>query len=523
MKRYFAYIRVSNTYKQGTKSEKDGALKKSSLEEQRAAIEDYARQNNLTVVAWFEEEQTAAKHGRRVFNRMLAELARNRADGVIMHKIDRGARNLRDWASLGELIDRGAEVLFAHDNLDLRTRGGRLAADIQAIVAADFVRNLRDELRKGFYGRLKQGLYPLGAPVGYLDQGRGKPKTADPIQGPIIAQGFELYAGGKWSFETIGEELHRRGLRNRKGGRVTRNGLSTIFNNPFYVGLIRIRKTGELFQGVHPPLISKELFDRVQCILHGRMTHRANLYRYRYQRTLRCASCGLSLVAERQKGHVYYRCHTKGCPITCVREEAVDRALRAAAPRFKITDAEWDVLRSDIEAGFEARRARAVSDAQAIALSMAAIDERTARLTDGYIDRLIDRDTYLRRKDQLVRQRADLAARKADLEAGDKVTRERVYNVLELLKALGSALDLANEDELRDLLKKTTSNFGAQGKEVVIAWANPFGRLALNGPITAGDQHRAEPRTRLQMMSAVLLDHLQSLYPAKQQEQQKAA
>ncbi len=40
------------------------------------------------------------------------------------------------------------------------------SADIQGVVAADYVRNLREETKKGLYGRLKQGIYPLGAPIG---------------------------------------------------------------------------------------------------------------------------------------------------------------------------------------------------------------------------------------------------------------------------------------------------------------------------------------------------------------------
>jgi hypothetical protein len=40
-------------------------------------------------------------------------------------------------------------VHFANDSLDLNTRGGRLSADIQAVVAADYIRNLREEAKKG--------------------------------------------------------------------------------------------------------------------------------------------------------------------------------------------------------------------------------------------------------------------------------------------------------------------------------------------------------------------------------------
>src|SRR3569832_103028 len=172
MKEFYGYIRVS-TVKQGEKGV--------SLPEQKDAISRFAERNGLRISQWFEERVTAAKRGRPVFNEMLRLLKAHKAAGVVIHKIDRSARNLRDWADLIELSDRGIEIQVATENLDLRSRGGRLSADIQAVVAADFIRNLREETRKGFYGRLKQGLYPLAAPVGYLDRGRGKPKEPDPM------------------------------------------------------------------------------------------------------------------------------------------------------------------------------------------------------------------------------------------------------------------------------------------------------------------------------------------------------
>ena len=96
----------------------------------------------------------------------------------------------------------GIELHFAHESIDLSSRGGRLSADIQAVVAADYIRNLRDEVRKGFYGRLKQGLYPLHAPLGYVDNGGGQVKTIDPLRGPLVVQAFELYSTGQWSLST---------------------------------------------------------------------------------------------------------------------------------------------------------------------------------------------------------------------------------------------------------------------------------------------------------------------------------
>src|SRR5580658_3483563 len=204
MSGYIGYIRVS-TVKQGTTGV--------SLQEQRDAILRFAERNQFNVTIWLEEMETAAKRGRPVFNQALKLLRNDKAQGIILHKLDRGARNLRDWAAIGELSDAGIEVHFVNESLDLHSRGGRLSADIQAVVAADFIRNLREETRKGFYGRLKQGFYPLRAPIGYLDQGRGQAKAIDPMRAPLVRQAFELYATGDYSFHKLQDELHQRGLR----------------------------------------------------------------------------------------------------------------------------------------------------------------------------------------------------------------------------------------------------------------------------------------------------------------------
>src|SRR5439155_4509949 len=158
---------------------------------------------SLEIASWFEERETAAKRGRPIFNQMLKLLKHGQDDGVIIHKIDRSARNLKDWADLGELIDQGIEVHFANESLDLHSRGGRLSADIQAVVAADYIRNLWEETRKGFYGRIKQGLYPLPAPLGYLNQGTAKAKAIDPVSGPLVKRAFEVYASARFNFDEI--------------------------------------------------------------------------------------------------------------------------------------------------------------------------------------------------------------------------------------------------------------------------------------------------------------------------------
>lgn len=148
---FYAYIRVS-THKQG---EPDV-----SLQEQRDAITRYAGRHGITIAAWFEEELTAARYGRPAFSHMMEFLRMKRGSGVLMHKIDRAARNLRDWADIEELIDTGVNVQFVNESLDLSTRGGRLTADIHAVVAAEYISNLQEEARKGLKAYWSRNCFP---------------------------------------------------------------------------------------------------------------------------------------------------------------------------------------------------------------------------------------------------------------------------------------------------------------------------------------------------------------------------
>jgi DNA invertase Pin-like site-specific DNA recombinase len=469
MKEYFGYVRVS-TQKQGTQGV--------SLGEQREAIERYARSRDLTLRQWFEEHETAAKRGRPTFAAMMTELRAGKASGVIIHKIDRSARNLRDWADLGELIDAGVEVHFSAESLDLTSRGGRLSADIQAVVAADFIRNLREETKKGLYGRLKQGLYPLKAPLGYLDCGKGKPKIPDPERAPLVRQAFELYATGAYDLRRLRAELHARGLRGFRGGAVSMNGVNKMLRNPFYVGIMRVGPESQTFRGVHEPLISSALFDRVQAILDGKLNGRAVKHEFLFRRILKCASCGRSLIGERQKGRVYYRCHTPECPRLTVREDAVEALVLRDLTPMELSEVEYEELISalgDLLHDAETRREEVL---QGLQLGRAQIDERLGRLTDALVDGLLDKAAYQERREALLREARALDDRIAETQTSPTGALDRVRDFLEQSKSLRMGYESALTEEKRTFLKSATSNCVVHGKRVEIQWLPEYQALA---------------------------------------------
>ena len=485
--KFYAYTRVS-TRKQGEQGV--------SLTEQRDAIAAYAQKNGLAIDTWFEECVTAAKAGRPVFAQMMKGLKKGKADGLIIHKIDRSARNLRDWNDIGDLIDAGISVYFANDSIDLHTRGGRLSADIQAIVAADYIRNLREEVIKGIRGRLKAGLIPFGAPVGYLDRGKGgQAKEIDPFKGPLVRQAFELYAYGSHTLETLLTELHRRGLRNKKGNTLCLNSLSIILNNPFYAGLIRVKRTGDTFQGAHQPLISMALFKHVQGRLIGKVRHHGAVHEFAFRGLFKCSLCNRVLLGEVQKGHKYYRCHTKGCPTKTFREELLEDSILQSWPPLALTDEDLKHIHDEIDSvlledGSDDTKRRGELHAH-----IAALQERQTKLVDAMLDGIVEKSTFQQRKTALDEQERSLRESLESSRVQGINVKKFILDTLELATTAQQSYEIADGAFRRELVMKMCSNLTASGKCVSVEPHFAVAYISEHVAILQGARHRGTTRT----------------------------
>jgi len=498
MKSYFAYTRVS-TVKQG----EHGV----SLHEQRDAISQFARRNNLDIVEWFEERETAAKVGRHEFNRMLGAIKKKRASGVIFHKIDRSARNLKDWSVIQDLAEQGIDVRFSQEAVNLGSNEGKLTGDFLAVIASHYIRNLREEVKKGIVGRLKQGIYPLHAPIGYLDQGGGKLKIPDPMRAPYIRGAFDLYAAGTCSLRGLSQELYDRGLRTGSGKKLDANRLAKILRNPFYIAIIRMR-SGDCYPGLHLPLISKETFALVQERLDGKKNGQAIKHDFLFRRLIRCGGCGLRLIGERQKKkYVYYRCHTKGCATRTIRQELAEAAFRSQLTSFSFEEDDLAYLRTLIASYYGHSAERRETNIRAVDLQMQRLDARLSRLTDVYLDGEFDKQLFADKKLSILMERRRLEEERASIEAGQPISGQKMNAILELLEHVPVSHEKGNVRDRRQFFENVTSNFTVYGKNLAITLRSPFDELAKSLPVSPCGLDRHRPRTLMKKVCDLLVEH----------------
>lgn len=504
-KQYFSYVRVS-TQRQGQFG--------TSLAEQQSSIERYCRTWNLKIVKCFEEQETAAKQGRPVFLEMLKALRQGKASGLVIHKIDRGARNLKDWADLGSLIDSGLEVHFANESLDLNTRGGRLSADIQAVVASDYIRNLREEVKKGFYGRLKQGFYPMPAPIGYVDMGKAEPKRIDTNRAPLIRKAFELYSTGQVGLFALADKLFELGLRNKNGKKVTTSGLSTMLHNSFYIGLIKIKKKGEIFAGRHTPMIPKALFDKVQTVLSGKYVKQTERHFFRFRRHIYCTDCGKVLIAERQKGNVYYRCHTRNCFKGTLKEEEIDKEVLHTFEKLRLDEAEYAYFKKAAMTATNNSLFDVKVKTKQLQLQSKQIKARLSKLADAYVEGVFDQVTYTQKKNEMMFEELSVNEKISNVGRNNHEPANRLGALLELVNTAYLSYEIGNPVEKRNLVKMVTSNFEAEGKSVLVKLETPFQMIAERESFSSGGPQRDTART-LRPLFKMLLQYFKDLDTSK--------
>ncbi len=459
MKSCFGYVRVS-TVKQG-----DGV----SLEAQKDAILEYAKRKNLSITSGWEEKETAAKQGRPVFNQMVASLKRGDALGLVIHKIDRSARNYHDWAVISDLADNGIELHIATESFDFNTYGGRMAADFMAVVSANYVRNLKAEVRKGQLGQLKVGLLPWAAPVGYQNNGAAKAKTPDPVMAPKVRRAFELYASGTHSIRTLVLEMEKQGLLSHGGKPLNKSGIEKMLGNPFYCGVIRIRKTGETFAGAHGPIISAALFERVQDIKSGKKVKKFTRRNHLYRGLFRCQHCQRSLVGELHKGRVYYRCQTMGCATKSVREDLVSKAVVDLLEHLALTPDDLAAVHKRLPA--MVKKENDGRESAGLALQLDQVTARLDRLTDMHLDGLIDADGFQTKKGALLIEQRRIEEQLAIANL-NTISEATVRKFLELTTSLARLYASATKHEKRRIVEWATLNRTATGKSVCFEPSN---------------------------------------------------
>jgi DNA invertase Pin-like site-specific DNA recombinase len=304
-KRAVIYARVSSK-----EQEKEGF----SIPAQLKLLREYAATQGFTVAQEYVDVETAKQTGRAAFGEMISYLKSHPPVRVLLvEKTDRLYRNLKDWVTVDEL---DVEIHLPKEGVVL-SRDSRSSEKfmhgIKVLMAKNYIDNLSEEARKGMQEKAAQGIWPTVAPLGYrnLTGPDGKKIIEpDPETASLIGRLFEWYAAGTFSLREAARKLRAAGLVHRKSGApVPVSTVHAILRNRLFAGVFEWN--GRLYPGTHEPLVSPELWERVQGVLDGRQAnkHRRAKHNFAFSGLIACGHCGCSIVGEiKKQRYIYYHC-----------------------------------------------------------------------------------------------------------------------------------------------------------------------------------------------------------------------
>jgi site-specific DNA recombinase len=308
MTRVCLYLRIST----------DEEHQPTSLGTQRERLERYCQaMEDWHIVHAFDDQASGVTLDRPGLAEALGLGRERRFDLLLVYRVDRLSRKVRQLAGLAEELDRlGIVLKSATEPFDTGSPAGRMMLQMLGVFAEFEHATIVDRVTAGLERRVREGRWMSGrTPYGFVrDAGLLVP---DPVKAPVVRRIFHLYAEDKLGTTAIARTLEAEGAPAPRKHGWSPNALQLILANPAYRGLVRWN--GEIHPGLHQPLVDEGLFEKAQEILRRRgedaSLRRGNPSEFLLSGLVRCHHCGRAYVGTSAHGrssrYTYYACSTR--------------------------------------------------------------------------------------------------------------------------------------------------------------------------------------------------------------------
>ena len=313
-----------------------------SIEGQLRECKEYAERNGILVLQSYIDRALSAKTDNRPeFQRMIRDSAKGLFDTVLVWKLDRFARNRYDSAHYkSQLRKNGVKVVSATESIADGPEGIILESMLEGMAeyySAELAQKVNRGMRENaLKARSNGGTIPLG----YRLDEKHRLKI-DPLTAPVVREVFQRYADGE-NLRTIIRSLNERGIRTSRNYPFRHSSFNTMLKNRKYIGEYHYKDV--LIPDAVPPIISKELFERVQERMkknqHAPARAKAE-EEYLLTTKLFCGHCGRLMIGESGKGrngtiHRYYKCAGAKRRLGCHKKAAKKDWIERVAVQYTI-------------------------------------------------------------------------------------------------------------------------------------------------------------------------------------------
>ena len=297
-------------------------------------------------------------------------------------------------------------------------------------------------------------------------------------QGGDISIETQQYATGTYTLKQVREKVNALGLIGKKGRELSVSNYQYILRNPVYFGLIRF--SGELYEGKHDPLISKQLFDRCQEVMSRKAKPKQSGFKpFLYRGMFRCGECGCFITTEaKTKRHkcgtvhhyTYCRCtkRVKPCSQPCIREELITEQITQALATLAVPTDWTDWMLATLETEQRQDTQATANDLTTFQNRIREIDQKIDRLTDAYMSEAMTLDEFREIKSNLITEKQGLKEKQKTVEANRSSRFEPVIGFVKALQKASVEQPTRTVTENRDFFRNVGSNLLL--KDGTISW-----------------------------------------------------
>ena len=470
------WLRVSS------KRQKDEGV---SLEAQKKLNLDYCSRNEIEIVKTFEVDESAKNSNRKSFLEMVSYLQKNPdITYLICEKTDRLLRgNLKDRVIVEELInDYDKEIHCVKEGLILgkNTKSAqKLHFDIQNALARHYLNNLSDEVKKGYDILVADGFYPHIPPIGYNSKLENHLALVDTEKAHSIKRAFELCATGEYTERQISKILFDEGFRSRKGRKVGKSAIGKILHTHFYYSSFEWQ--GEIHQGNHEPIISKDLFDKVQEVLNPKKKHGIK-YDHAFTGLMVCGECGMGITAEIQKRHTYYHCSkpkgARHCSQKYVREEVIKEQFKELVKATSLSLKQIKSIKEIMRGSNREEVEYYETTLEILNRRHKTLSEQSSRLLDLYLAENVRKEVYDTKSKVIELEIDEVNSEIVKHKNANRAYVQEIENFLDFCNIAPKLFESSRPALQRELLRYIVTNLILKDKKLEFSLKTPFNLIA---------------------------------------------
>lgn len=468
-------INISYNRKSSEDKEKQIQSIDAQLDENRQTAKYMSESIDLEVV---EEKSAKTPYQRNEFSRIVQMMYEHKVKYIFCWKLNRLARNMIEGGILIDLLQNKYIDAIVTPNKIYYPADNVLVMSFEFGQANQFSIDLSNDVKRGQKNKIEKGLYPGLAPTGYINEiyaEKGTKKILpDPERFNLVRIFFDEVLKGSKNFNELAVYAHKIGLTPLRGKKFAKSTVIRMITNIFYYGEFKWK--GEIYQGTHKPIISREEFERIQYTynLDNRPIYRSHDHN-EYNGILKCGYCGFAITPEPLKfkkikstgetrSYKYWRCTRKSKDVKCLQKSIREEDLKTLLDKFLNTVemgdefVEWGAKYLDYIV--ETERVQRSVIAQNLNKQLTDTSQSLDRLTKLYISpQNIDQSLFT--QEDFINQKNDLQNKKNELITSIQKLSKRQDEVADsLVENMRFTIELVNNfnegtpDYKREVFKK---------------------------------------------------------------------